>query len=62
VPVAAIVTAGAAVDVEELARYCAERLAGYKVPVRFERLAELPRNAFGKVLRSALRDRTSLGR
>lgn len=55
VPAAAIVTAGEPPDDEELARHCAERLARYKVPVRFERVHELPRNAFGKVLRRELR-------
>ena len=34
---------------DELADWCRARLAPYKVPRRFHRLAELPRNALGKV-------------
>jgi len=39
----------------DLLAYCRERLAGYKVPVRFVCVAELPRNAGGKLMRSELR-------
>ena len=39
----------------ELRRHCAESLAGYKVPKRFEFVSELPRTASGKLLRRALR-------
>ena len=43
---------------EELKRYCAERLADYKVPENFTLLGEpLPRNANGKLLKRTLRDR-----
>ena len=38
----------------ELAAHCRRRLAGFKVPKRFVRVDELPRNAAGKVLRSRL--------
>jgi O-succinylbenzoic acid--CoA ligase len=54
VPVAAIVL-GAEVTDAELAAHCRERLAGYKVPARFVRLAALPRNELGKVQRHRLR-------
>ncbi|MFQ5516886.1 MAG: class I adenylate-forming enzyme family protein, partial [Acidimicrobiia bacterium] len=40
---------------EDLAAYLRERLAGYKVPRRWIRLDELPRNAGGKVLKGELR-------
>ena len=43
-----------ALGADELARFCRERLAGYKVPVRFERVAALPRSATGKLLRNRL--------
>ncbi len=53
---------GAAFDAEALARFCAETLAYYKVPARFERRdAPLPRNATGKVLKHALTDGGSTG-
>ena len=40
---------------DELGRFARERLAGYKVPRRWERCAELPRNDRGKILRRLLR-------
>jgi O-succinylbenzoic acid--CoA ligase len=46
---------GAAAGPDELRRHCAEALAGYKVPKRFEFVAELPRTASGKLMRRALR-------
>src|SRR3954447_10693435 len=46
---------GAAPDAAELRDHCAESLARYKVPKRFEFVAELPRTASGKLLRRALR-------
>ncbi len=54
---AIVVPAGdAAPGPEELARWCAETLAGYKVPSLWEiRREPLPRNAAGKVLKNVLR-------
>src|SRR5579875_3255350 len=49
---------GAAVDAamaEDLRRFCGARLAGFKVPKRFELVDALPRNATGKLTRRALR-------
>ena len=46
-------------DVDALAAHCHTRLAGYKVPVRFEVVAELPRTAVGKIDKSALRARAN---
>jgi acyl-CoA synthetase (AMP-forming)/AMP-acid ligase II len=40
---------------EALRRHCRQRLAAYKVPTRFEFRGELPVNASGKVLKTALR-------
>ena len=48
---------GAAVDAamaEDLRRFCGARLAGFKVPKRFELVDALPRNATGKLQRRAL--------
>ena len=48
--------AGAAVTPEELAAWCGETLAGYKVPSQWEIRSEpMPRNAAGKVLKQVLR-------
>ena len=44
---------------EELRAYCRERLAAYKVPARFVRFDELPRDTLGKVRRQALREAIS---
>jgi acyl-CoA synthetase (AMP-forming)/AMP-acid ligase II len=48
--------AGERVTPEELARWCAETLAAYKVPTEWELRSEpLPRNASGKVLKNVVR-------
>ena len=41
---------------EDLAAYCAERLAGYKVPVRFFTVETFPTNAGGKIRKDVLRE------
>jgi acyl-CoA synthetase (AMP-forming)/AMP-acid ligase II len=46
---------GAQVTGEDLIGYARERLAHYKCPTRVEYVAELPRNATGKVLKTTLR-------
>lgn len=46
---------GATATEEELLRYCAARLAGYKRPRRVEFVESLPKNPSGKVLKRALR-------
>ncbi len=53
--VASVVTAdGRAVSPDELRTHCAARLAGFKVPKRFEFVAALPRSQTGKLLRREL--------
>jgi len=53
----AFVTLRNSAAVDELKRFCAERLADYKVPESFTLLdTPLPRNANGKLLKRALRD------
>jgi long-chain acyl-CoA synthetase len=47
---------GTQADERELHRFCAARLAAYKVPSAFEFRSDLPRNMLGKVLRRVLRD------
>jgi acyl-CoA synthetase (AMP-forming)/AMP-acid ligase II len=39
---------------------CAERLAGYKKPRRWEFVGSLPKNGYGKVLKRELRQERSV--
>lgn len=48
--------AGHEADAGELRRHCRDALASYKVPAEF-RFEEMPRNASGKILKRALRER-----
>jgi long-chain acyl-CoA synthetase len=51
-----VLESGASVAPDELARWCGETLAAYKVPTEWEvRREPLPRNASGKVLKDVLR-------
>jgi acyl-CoA synthetase (AMP-forming)/AMP-acid ligase II len=47
---------GAELTEEAVIQWCCERLAGYKRPRSIDFLAELPRNATGKVLKTVLRE------
>lgn len=58
VPVAFVEAPADAFDEAELFDLCRRNLASYKIPVRFVRLDELPRNAAGKALRRVLREQT----
>ncbi len=40
---------------EECKRFLSDKLADYKIPRLYEAIAELPRNATGKVLKQVLR-------
>jgi O-succinylbenzoic acid--CoA ligase len=53
-PVAWWVAVEGCAEAPDLEAFCRERLAGFKVPVAFHRVSELPRNAAGKLLRRAL--------
>lgn len=48
---------GAALTGDELITYARDRLAHFKCPTRVEYVAELPRNATGKILKRELRER-----
>ncbi len=52
---AACVVTRAPVSKRALQEFCAERLAGYKVPQLIAKLRELPKNPMGKVLKSELK-------
>ncbi|WP_458400016.1 long-chain-fatty-acid--CoA ligase [Mailhella sp.] len=51
-----VVKDGAKLSTAELAKFCREKLASYKVPRVFEFREELPKTLVGKVLRRALRE------
>ena len=51
-----VVVKDANVTNEDLHAYCAEHLAKYKIPRKFEFLEELPKNTTGKILRRSLKD------
>jgi len=51
---------GAGADADELAAFCAERLADYKRPRRLYFVDELPRNATGKVMKHRLQQPSTL--
>ncbi len=48
---------GRQVGPEPLVAHLADRLAKFKIPKRFELIDELPRTAYGKVVKGELRDR-----
>jgi acyl-CoA synthetase (AMP-forming)/AMP-acid ligase II len=52
--VAAVVVPNGAVDGDELVRHCAERLVGFKVPVRVAVLDAIPKGPTGKIQRRLL--------
>ncbi|MFI5780724.1 long-chain-fatty-acid--CoA ligase [Nocardia sp. NPDC051570] len=52
----AFVAARSEVSARELFVHCADRLAGYKIPSRFEFVERIPRNPSGKILRRELRE------
>ncbi|MEV4357904.1 class I adenylate-forming enzyme family protein [Nonomuraea sp. NPDC004186] len=53
---AVLVADGTPRDEQEIIADCRRRLAGYRVPKRVVWVDELPRNAYGKVLKRRLRD------
>ncbi|MEY8016991.1 long-chain-fatty-acid--CoA ligase [Mycobacterium servetii] len=54
--VKAIVVAAGEIGPEDVIAFCREHLAGYKCPRTVDFVAELPRNASGKILKTALRE------
>ncbi len=56
VAVAAVLRANATLELEELQRWCTERLSAYKQPRRLRTLSSLPRNTMGKVLKPGLKE------
>ena len=55
----AVLVTRAPVTAEQIRAFCREHLAAYKVPAHVEQVAELPRNAAGKVLKGQVRETTT---
>jgi O-succinylbenzoic acid--CoA ligase len=54
-PIAWLVVApGQQLDLVDVRRFCTDRLAGYKIPVAFTVVDELPRNSAGKLVRERI--------
>jgi Acyl-CoA synthetases (AMP-forming)/AMP-acid ligases II len=53
--IVAILVGESALDMAALEAVCREKLAGFKVPRRWEQLDALPRNTMGKVQKNLLR-------
>jgi len=51
-----VVNPGESLTEEEVAAYCKDNLAVYKVPKIIEFIDELPKSAVGKILRRKLKD------
>jgi fatty-acyl-CoA synthase len=49
-----VLRAGVEASIEELTEFLSQRLARYKVPQRWQFVRELPRNAYGKVIKPEL--------
>lgn len=61
VAVALVVKAGASLTGAQVIAWCRDNLAAYKVPVRVDIVAELPKSATGKLLKRVLRDQARSG-
>ena len=59
---AVIVPDGNAPTAAEVTAHCRSMLANFKVPKRVEVIADLPRNAMGKVQKNVLRERFTSAR
>ncbi|MEO7731932.1 MAG: hypothetical protein ABIY55_13235 [Kofleriaceae bacterium] len=51
-----VLNPGSVATEAEIKTWCKDRLAAYKVPAKYEFVAELPKTQVGKVLRRALRE------
>jgi len=51
------VSSASKIDPEKLKRFCADKLADFKIPRRYEIIDEMPRSPMGKILKTELRER-----
>ena len=59
VAVALVATPGSGLTGQQVIDWCREHLAAYKVPVRVDVVAELPKSATGKLLKRVLREQAA---
>jgi long-chain acyl-CoA synthetase len=59
VRVAVVLKTGKHAAAEELAQFCRDRLAAYKIPAQVDLVKELPKSATGKILKRVLRDQAA---
>jgi len=50
-----VTKAGQTITLDEMIKFCREKIAGYKIPRQLELVTELPRNPSGKILKKELR-------
>ncbi|WP_340151344.1 class I adenylate-forming enzyme family protein [uncultured Sneathiella sp.] len=53
------VAPGVTIDPEAIRQFCADKLADFKIPRRYEVIAEMPRSPMGKILKTDLREKYS---
>jgi long-chain acyl-CoA synthetase len=58
---AVVLKAGKHASADELAQFCRDRLAAYKIPAQVDLVKELPKSATGKILKRVLRDQAAKG-
>ena len=56
---AVVLRAGKLATGDELAQFCRDRLAAYKIPAQVDLVTELPKSATGKILKRILRDQAA---
>jgi len=55
--VLAVIVSSGVIDLKKLRKHCQTKLVSYQCPVNFEFTKELPRNAMGKILKRALKEK-----
>ncbi len=53
------VASGVTIDPEAIRQFCADKLADFKIPRRYEVISEMPRSPMGKILKTDLREQYS---
>jgi malonyl-CoA/methylmalonyl-CoA synthetase len=59
--VVAVIVPDDKINIQQLKKYCQQKLVDYQRPLQFEIIEELPRNTMGKVLKRTLKERITKG-